>query len=141
MLWIKALHVIAVVSWMAGLLYLPRLFVYHMQAPVGGVQSETFKVMERRLLKAIMGPAMMVAWVCGLLLVFWFGTVSFSDGWFGAKFALVVGLTVFHVHLSRCVRLFSTDERPFSERYFRLINEIPTVLMIVIVILVIVRPF
>lgn len=141
MLWIVAAHVISVISWMAGLLYLPRLFIYHCGAEVGSEQSETFKTMERRLLKAIMGPAMHAAWFFGLLLVFWFKAASFSDLWFICKFVLVLGLTGYHVYLSYFVRQFAKDNRPKKARFFRFLNEIPTVLMIAIVILVIVKPF
>lgn len=141
MLWVKALHVISVISWMAGLLYLPRLFVYHCAAEIGSKQSETFKVMERRLLKAIMGPAMHAAWVFGLVLVFWFKAASFSDIWFVCKFVLVLVLTGYHSYLSYFVRRFAKDIRDHDARFFRYLNEVPTVLMIVIVVLVIVKPF
>lgn len=138
-LWIKALHVISIIAWMAGLLYLPRLFVYHCEAEKGSVQSETFKVMERRLLKAIMNPAMMVAWAAGLYLAwqaeFWF------DGWFIAKFAAVCGLTFVHHMLVRDVKRFAKDANERPQRYYRILNEVPTVLMIAIVIFVIVKPF
>ncbi len=138
-LWIKALHVLAVISWMAGMLYLPRLFVYHSGVPVGSPQSELFKVMERRLLKAIINPAMIVSWGAGLWLAW---SASFwKSGWFHGKFALVVGLTVVHVMLARMVRQFANDANRRDGRYFRIINEVPTVLMIGIVILVVVKPF
>ena len=137
--WIKALHVIAVISWMAGLLYLPRLFVYHCEAEVGSKQSETFKVMERRLLKAIMDPAMIVAWLAGLYLA-WSGH-WFSSGWLHGKLALVILLSGVHGFFSRCVKDFAADRNTRSQRFYRLINEVPTVLMIGIVILVVVKPF
>ncbi|CAA0110065.1 Uncharacterised protein [Starkeya nomas] len=137
--WIKALHVIAVISWMAGLLYLPRLMVYHCDAPAGSPQSETFKVMERRLLKAIMNPAMGVAWLAGLYLA-WDGGWYFS-GWFLAKFALVLGMSGFHGFLAERVRDFAEDRNTRPPRFYRFINEVPTLLMIGIVILVIVKPF
>ena len=138
-LWIKALHVIAVISWMAGLLYLPRLFVYHCEAEKGSKQSETFKVMEARLLRVIMGPAMLVAWVTGPLLAwrlnFW------KEPWFHGKMALVLALTVFHFILGTWGRDFAADSNQRGARFFRLINEVPTVLMIGIIVLVIVKPF
>jgi putative membrane protein len=137
--WIKALHVIAVIAWMAGMLYLPRLFVYHCEAEAGSKQSETFKVMERRLLKAIMNPAMIVAWVAGLYLAFaghWL-----SVGWFHGKLLLVVVLSGVHGFFSRCVKDFAADSNTRSQRFYRIINEVPTVLMIGAVVLVVVKPF
>ncbi len=136
--WIKALHVIAVISWMAGMLYLPRLFVYHCEAIAGSVQSETFKIMERRLYRAIMTPAMGVTWLAGLWLI-WQGGWMFA-GWLHAKLALVIVLSGTHGFFGRCVRDFANDRNSRSHKFYRLINEIPTVLMILIVILVIVRP-
>ena len=138
-LWIKALHVVAVISWMAGLLYMPRLFIYHSDAAPGSEQSETFKVMENRLLKVIMNPAMMITWMLGLYLAW--DVFSLQGGWLHAKIALVVLLTVVHVLFSRAVRTFATDGARRSPRYWRMMNEAPTVLMIAIVILVIVKPF
>lgn len=138
-LWIKALHVIAVISWMAGMLYLPRLFVYHSEVPAGSPQSETFKVMERRLLRAIINPAMVAAWVFGIWLA-WSG-FGLMGGWLHAKLALVVILSGVHGYLSRAVRLFSEDRNTKPSRHWRIVNEVPTVLMIGIVILVIVKPF
>ncbi len=137
--WIKALHVIAVISWMAGLLYLPRLFVYHCAAEKGSVQSETFKVMERRLLKAIMTPAMAVAWVTGLYLAY--TGFGFRGGWLHAKLLLVVVMSIAHGFQSRWVKDFATDANVRDHRFYRLANEIPTLLMIGIVVLVIVKPF
>jgi len=140
-LWIKALHVVAVIAWMAGLLYLPRLFVYHCRAEAGSVTSETFKVMERRLMNAIMTPAMVASWVFGLGLIGLFGVELFGDNhWLTIKLGLVIGLTVVHVMLIRHVRAFARDRNSLSGRYFRILNEVPTVLMIAIVIMVIVRP-
>lgn len=138
-LWAKAIHVIAVISWMAGMLYLPRLFVYHSEVPVGSPQSETFKVMERRLLRAIINPAMVVAWVFGLWLA-WKG-FSFSGGWLHAKLALVLVLSGVHGYLSASVRRFAEDRNEKPARHWRIVNEVPTLLMIAIVILVIVKPF
>jgi putative membrane protein len=138
-LWIKALHVIAVISWMAGLFYLPRLFIYHADAEPGSVQSETFKVMEQRLLRIIMNPAMMLTWIFGLYLA---GSVyGFQGGWLHAKIGLVVTLTAVHMFFGRAVRAFARNENRHSARYWRFMNEVPTLLMIVIVILVVVRPF
>lgn len=138
-LWMKALHIIAVISWMAGLFYLPRLFIYHTDAEVGSVQSETFKVMERRLLKVIMNPAMMITWLLGLYLAW--ESFAFQGGWLHAKIALVVLLTVVHVMFSRAVRAFGADGPRRTARYWRMMNEAPTLLMIAIVILVVVKPF
>ncbi|MEE3626221.1 protoporphyrinogen oxidase HemJ [Nitrospirillum sp. BR 11752] len=140
-LWIKALHVIAVISWMAGLLYLPRLFVYHCAAPVGSPQSETFKVMERRLLRAIMNPAMIVAWACGLAMITLDPALLKGAGWLHAKLALVVLMTVAHMTMARWRREFAEDRNTRPQRFYRIANEVPTLLMIGIVILVIVRPF
>lgn len=138
-LWIKALHVIAVIAWMAGLLYLPRLFVYHCAAAVGSQQSETFKIMERRLLRAIMNPAMIVVWLTGLYIAFsgdWL-----RAPWLHAKLLVVLLLSGAHGFLSRCVRDFAGDANGRSARFFRILNEVPTVLMIGAVILVVVKPF
>jgi protoporphyrinogen IX oxidase len=137
--WIKALHVIAVISWMAGMLYLPRLFVYHCEAEIGSRQSETFKVMERRLLRAIINPAMIVTWLAGIYLA-WAGNWYLS-GWFHAKLLLVLVLSGVHGFFSRCVRAFAADQNPHSQKFYRIINEVPTVLMIAIVVLVIFKPF
>lgn len=138
-LWIKALHIIAVISWMAGLFYMPRLFIYHTDAEPGSVQSETFKVMERRLLKVIMNPAMMLTWIFGLYLSW--SAYGFQGGWLHAKIGLVVLLTAVHVFFSRAAKAFERDENRRSARYWRFMNEAPTVLMIAIVILVVVKPF
>ncbi|WP_371877254.1 protoporphyrinogen oxidase HemJ [Alsobacter ponti] len=137
--WIKALHVVAIISWMAGLLYLPRLFVYHADAPKGSDASETFKVMERRLLKAIMTPAMVVSWLAGLWLMMEMGW--YKAGWFHAKLALVLALSGVHGLLARHVRLFARDANGKKSRYFRILNEVPTLIMIAVVVLVIVKPF
>ena len=137
--WIKALHIIAVISWMAGMLYLPRLMVYHCDAPRGSQQSETFKVMERRLLKAIINPAMGITWLAGLYLA-WDGG-WYMQGWFHAKFALVLAMSGIHGALSRWVRDFAADRNTRPARFYRIANEVPTVLMIAIVILVVVKPF
>lgn len=137
--WIKALHILAVISWMAGMLYLPRLMVYHAMAEAGSAQSETFKVMERRLLKAIINPAMIVTWLAGLWLA-WSGG-WFVAGWFHAKLALVLVLSGVHGMMSRWVRDFAQDRNTRSAKFYRIANEVPTLLMIGIVILVVVKPF
>jgi protoporphyrinogen IX oxidase len=137
--WLKALHVIAVISWMAGLLYLPRLFVYHCEAEKGSEQSETFKVMEHRLLRYIMNPAMIVVWITGPLLAWQLN--MYRDGWLMAKFALVVLLTVYHHALGLWRKDFAADRNMLDQRFYRLANEVPTVLMVGIVILVVVKPF
>jgi putative membrane protein len=137
--WIKAFHVIAVIAWMAGMLYLPRLFVYHCAAETGSVQSETFKVMERRLLRTIINPAMIAAWLLGLT-VAWLGH-WYGAGWFQAKLALVLLLSALHGLFARWVKAFGRDSNPHSQKFYRIINEVPTVLLIAIVILVIVKPF
>lgn len=138
-LWIKALHVVAVISWMAGLLYLPRLFVYHAEAGLAAPQSATFKIMERRLYRYIMKPAMTVSWLTGLFLAWDSG--AFSAGWFHAKAVLILAMTAVHVHDGLLLRAFADDANPHGGRYYRIINEVPTLLMIGIVILVVVKPF
>jgi len=138
-LWIKAFHIVAVIAWMAGMLYLPRLFVYHCAAEPGSQQAETFKIMELRLLRIIMTPAMIVAWVLGLWLVLEGGFLR--AGWFHGKFALVLGLTVLHGLLARWTLRFVYDRNRHSAKFCRIINELVTVLMIGVVILVTVKPF
>lgn len=137
-LWIKALHVIAIIAWMAGLLYLPRLFVYHAETGPGP-QSQTFKTMERRLYRYIMSPAMTVAWLTGLFLAVDSG--AFQQPWFHVKATLVLLMTAAHVHDGLLLRRFAADANIRSSRYFRIVNEIPTLLMIGIVVMVIVKPF
>ena len=137
--WIKAFHIIAVIAWMAGMLYLPRLFVYHSQVAPGSAQSDTFKVMERRLLKAIINPAMIAAWALGLWLAWDAGL--FRQGWLHAKLVLVIALSGLHGHFSAAARAFAQDRNVRSARYWRVMNEVPTALMVGIVILVIVKPF
>jgi putative membrane protein len=139
MLWIKAFHVIAVIAWMAGLLYLPRLYVYHCTAEKGSKQSETFKVMERRLLYVIMAPAMIAAWASGAWLAWAQGVIN--DRWLWAKFGLVLLLTGYHHALGVWRQDFAVDWNTRSPRFYRIMNEVPTLLMIGIVILVIVKPF
>lgn len=139
-LWLKAIHLIAVISWMAGLLYLPRLFVYHADAAVGSELSETFKTMERKLLRYIMNPAMIVTWVFGLLMVYANPSV-FQSGWMHAKLTAVVLITVYHHALALWRKKFLADANKRPAKFYRMMNEVPTVLMIAIVILVIVQPF
>ncbi|MCH7794420.1 MAG: protoporphyrinogen oxidase HemJ [Proteobacteria bacterium] len=138
-LWVKALHVIAVIAWMAGMLYLPRLYVYHCAAEPGSAQSETFKVMERRLLRAIVNPAMILAWVLGLALVAHLD--AWGEAWMHAKFACVIALSILHGLFARWRRQFAADDNRHEARFYRRVNEVPAVLMIAIVVLVVVRPF
>ena len=136
--WVKAFHVIAVIAWMAAMLYLPRLFVYHCAAEPGSKQSETFKVMEQRLLTAIMTPAMVVSWALGLWLA-WAGGF-YAAGWLQAKVILVVLLSALHGFFARCVRVFGADRNQHSQKFYRIINEVPTIILIGIVILAVVKP-
>jgi putative membrane protein len=138
-LWAKAAHVIAVIAWMAGMLYLPRLFVYHAECGPGSPQAETFKIMERRLLRAIVNPAMIVTWAFGLYLA-WEG-FQFAAGWLHAKIALVILLSGLHGYFARHVRLFAQDRNQKSARHWRFMNEAPALLMVAIVVLVVVKPF
>ncbi len=137
--WIKALHIIAIIAWMAGSLYLPRLFVYHAESEKGSRQSETFKIMERRLLRFIMTPAMLVSWGAGVYLMMTGGWMS--QGWMHGKLALVLILSGFHGWCAVQVKKFAQDKNVHDSRYFRFANEVPTVLMIGIVIFVVVKPF
>jgi putative membrane protein len=139
--WVKALHLIAVIAWMAGLFYLPRLFIYHMQVPAGDSRSELFKVMERRLLRAIMNPAMIATWLFGVALILTPGVVDWTAGWWHLKFTSVLVMTWFHMDLAKARKVFEADGRPRTERGWRIMNEVPTVLMIVIVLMVIAKPF
>ena len=138
--WFKALHVISVIAWMAGLLYLPRLFVYHTGVEAGSETSETFKIMERRLLRAIMNPAMIATWIFGLTLIVltpgWM-----EQGWLHAKLLMVVLMTVAHMAMARWRRAFAEDRNTHTHKYFRVMNEVPTLMMVVIVFLVILKPF
>lgn len=138
--WVKALHVISVIAWMAGMLYLPRLFVYHAVAEKGSAQSETFKVMERRLLKGIINPAMIATYIFGFWMVFG-GWVDIGAGWLHLKLAMVLLLTACHGVLAKYTRLFAQDQNTKPQKFFRMLNEVPTVLMIIIVIAVVVKPF
>jgi putative membrane protein len=137
--WLKAVHVVAVIAWMAGIFYLPRLFVYHAESAPGSEKSETFKVMERRLLRAIMNPAMIATWLFGILVAFagdWW-----TAPWLHAKLVLVLVMSGFHGWLARCRRDFERDANRHPSRTYRIANEVPTLLMILIVILVVVKPF
>ena len=137
--WLKAFHVIAIIAWMAGMLYLPRLFVYHCEAEPSSRQSETFKVMERRLLKAIINPAMIASWALGLWLA-WRGG-WYAAGWLQAKVVLALMLSGMHGFFVVWVRDFAADRNRHSQRFYRIINEVPTILMIGIVVLAVVKPF
>jgi putative membrane protein len=139
--WTKALHLISVFAWMAGLFYLPRLYVYHTQQPPGSAQVALFKTMERRLLRAIMNPAMIAAWLFGLLLILTPGVVDWRAGWWHGKLLGLWGMTAFHMDLARARRLFAEDRNTRTERSWRIANEVPTLLLILIVIMVIVKPF
>ena len=140
--WIKALHIISVITWMAGMFYLPRLYVYHAEtAPVGSEMSETFKVMERKLLRAIINPSMISTWVFGLLLVFTPSVIDWSEIWPWVKAVMVLLMSGFHGWLSARRREFARDENTRSGRAYRFANEFPTVLMLVIVIMVVIKPF
>ena len=139
--WFKSIHILAVIAWMAALLYLPRLFVYHAPAPLGSQLSETFKVMERRLQRGIMTPAMIAALLFGVLLAGAPGLVDWHKGWIWAKLVLVVGLLAFHGALARWRRAFADDRNRHSARFFRIVNELPTLMLIAIVMLVVAKPF
>ena len=139
--WVKSLHIVSMVAWMAGLLYLPRLYVYHSTASAGSELSETFKIMERRLLRGIMTPAMVATWGFGLALAGTPGAVDWRMGWIWAKLALVIGLTIFHFLLARWRAAFEADRNRASTRLFRIVNELPTLALIAIVVLVVVKPF
>ncbi len=140
-LWTKSLHLISVFAWMAGMFYLPRLFVYHSQAEPGSAPSETFKVMERRLLRAIMNPAMIATWTFGIALVLTPGVVDWSAGWWHLKLSSVLVMTWLHHDLARARKAFAAEGRPRSERAWRILNEVPTLLLAIIVVMVIVKPF
>jgi putative membrane protein len=139
--WTKALHLISVFAWMAGMFYLPRLYVYHTPAPAGSERSEMLKVMERRLLRAIINPAMAAAWIFGITLVLTPGVVDWSAGWWHGKMTGFLLMSAFHGHLAAARKGFERDERRHTERYWRIANEVPTLLLILIVVMVIVKPF
>jgi putative membrane protein len=137
--WAKALHVVSIIAWMAAMLYLPRLFVYHADVAPGDPRSETFKVMERRLMRGIMTPSMIAAWTFGLATAHLLG--AWHEGWFAAKLVLVILLTAYHGFCARWLSEFAREERKRSSRFFRIVNELPAVLMVAIVILAVVKPF
>ncbi len=140
--WLKAFHIVSVIAWMAGLLYLPRLFVYHAEVPAGSQHSETFKVMERRLLRRIMNPAMIAAYVFGILVLLTPEMIdNWRSGWFHAKVVLIVALTIYHHALARWRKAFAADANRRPAKFYRLMNEVPTVILIGTVILVVVKPF
>ena len=136
----KSLHLIIVISWMAGLLYLPRIFVYHSQNNTQPIISEVFKVMERKLFYYIMTPAMILSWIFGLLLIHSLGFYIFDQLWMQVKGISVILLTIYHFYLGNCVIRFSIDQNKNSSKFYRIINEIPTVLLILIVFIVIFKP-
>ena len=138
--WIKSLHIISVIAWMAGMLYLQRLYVYHCDAKVGSDKSETFKVMERRLLRAIMNPAMIASLVFGLWLIYIPGLIDWASWWIYAKLVLTAGMLLLHILFILWCKDFEADNNVRSAKFYRIINEVPTLLMIVIVVLVVVRP-
>ncbi len=139
--WTKALHIIAVIAWMAGMLYLPRLYVYHCEAPVGSEGSERFKIMERKLYKQIMTPAMLTTFGLGLVLAMTPGLVDWHQGWFYVKLVSVLLMAGFHGAMGKWRRQFLNDQRVRSQRFYRIANEVPTVLMVVAVVMVVVQPF
>lgn len=139
--WVKALHVVSMVAWMAGMFYLPRLYVYHCEVPRGSAEGERFKVMERRLLKQISNPAMIATFVFGILLVLTPGVIDWSAGWWHVKLLAVLAMTALHGMLSRWRRDFLHDRNTRSQQFYRIANEVPTLLLLVIVVMVIVRPF
>jgi len=140
--WVKALHVISLIAWMAGMFYLPRLFVYHTMLAPGSAESERFKVMERRLLKQIINPAMIATWIFGILLVLTPGIIDWAaDGWWHVKLAMVLLMSGFHGAMSKWRREFLEDRNRRSHKFYRIANEVPTVLMVVTVVMVIVKPF
>jgi protoporphyrinogen IX oxidase len=140
-LWLRALHIISIIAWMAGLLYLPRLYVYHCRQAPGTPASDTFKVMERRLLRFITTPAMLASYLFGIWLIWMLGAGAWSAGWLHAKILLVLLLTALHGMMAKWRRDFQTDRNRHSERFYRVMNEIPTLLMVGIVILAVVKPF
>jgi len=139
--WLKALHIIAVISWMAGMLYLPRLFVYHATEKKGSATSEKLKIMERKLLRIIMNPAMIISYIVGITIIYQFPAYYMTEAWIHVKFTLVLLLTGCHGYFAHTVKKFAKDQNNKSEKFYRILNEVPTVLMIGIVILAVVKPF
>lgn len=142
-LWLKALHIISVTAWMAGMLYLPRLFVYHTQVAIGSETSELFKVMERRLLRYIINPAMITCWIFGVALILKIHAFDpeINGHWIHAKLGMLVLMQLCHAMMARCRRLFAQDRNPYSTRFYRILNEVPTALLIGIVLVVVLKPF
>ena len=141
-LYIKAFHIMSVISWMAGLFYLPRLFVYHAEnAQPGDQLSETLKIMERKLLRVIMNPAMIATWIFGLMMAFTPGAIDWGEIWPWIKIVLIIAMTWFHMSLAKWMRIFAADQNEREGRFYRLANEIPTLAMIGIVLMVVVKPF
>jgi putative membrane protein len=138
-LWLKAFHIIAVIAWMAGMLYLPRLFVYHTETVPGSQESERFKVMEKKLLRMIINPSMFAVWILGLTLAL--TTHAYTEGWLQVKFLFVLALSGLHGFYARCVKDFAKDQNRRTQRFYRIINEVPAAMMVVIVILAVVKPF
>ena len=140
-LWVKAFHILAVIAWMAGMLYLPRLFVYHCDTAPGSAESERFKRMEQRLLRVIINPAMIAVWILGLTLSFLPATDAWHQGWFHVKFALALMMSALHGLYARWTRFFGRDANTHTARFYRMWNEVPAVLLIAIVVLAVVKPF
>ena len=136
----KALHLIAVISWFAGLLYLPRIFVYHAETKNNNQQKETFKVMEKKLFNYIMMPAMLLSWTFGIFLIYILGFSIFSEIWMQVKMGIVFLLTYYHFYLGKCVSLFAIDKNNKTSKFYRIINEVPTIFLIIIIFLVIFKP-
>jgi len=140
-IWIKVLHIVAIISWMVGLLYLPRLFIYHCHSEKGSDKSETFKIMERRLLRAIMNPAMIVSFISGGLMTYSYGLLMITEPWFIVKIGCTLLLLAVHMGMGKWRKAFEADINQKPQIFFRVINEVPTVLMIIIIIMVVVKPF
>lgn len=139
--WVKVVHILAVISWMAGMLYLPRLFVYHTQVKIGSEASELFKIMERRLLRFIINPAMIIAWIFGIWLIMITDAMNPETGkWMHYKLSLLILMQIAHAMMARCRKKFAADQNTYSTKFYRILNEVPTLLMISIVILVVVKP-
>lgn len=138
---IKALHLISMTAWMAGMFYLPRLYAYHAAEPIGSATSETFKIMERRLLRIIINPAMILTWCFGGYLIVLTQVLQPGNGWFHAKFTLLIAMQLLHAYFARTRRYFARDERPRSARFYKIINEAVTVVFIMIVLLAVIKPF
>jgi putative membrane protein len=139
--WTKAFHIIAMVAWMAGLFYLPRLYIYHCEVHAGSLESERFKLMEYRLLKQIMNPAMIATWIFGIILVLTPGLIDWTSGWWHLKLFCVILMTAFHMAAGRWRKDFARDANTRRQKFYRYANEFPTVLLVIIVIMVVVKPF